>query len=77
MTKVKDINYVAFLAVEKGINFDNIEKHPLNNGKTQTFFIYDDLEKDEYFKCIADYNKSNISSYISKLRDLKTVVHSG
>jgi len=76
MVTIKDINYVAFLSIVKDINFDTYIKRSFDNGRKEiTAFIYEKLDVEEYNRAIADYHKSDISKFVSKLRTLKTIVH--
>lgn len=73
---IKDINYVAYLSVAKGIDFDTYNRDIIDGGRrTITAFVYEDLTQDDYHRAVADYHKSNISDFVSKLRTLKTIVH--
>jgi len=76
MVTIKDINYVAFLSIVKDINFDTYIKNSVENGRRIiTAFVYESLDVEDYNRAIADYHKSDISKFVSKLRTLKTIVH--
>ena len=76
MIKIKDINYVAYLATVKGIDFDTYEKLTVEHGnRLITQFVYESLELEEYNRAVADFHKSDVSNFVNKLRNLKTIVH--